>query len=42
MMTKHPNIVSMKEVLASQTKIYLVLEFIKGGELMDLITCKLF
>jgi len=30
----------MKEVLASRTKIYLILEFIKGGELMDMIICK--
>ena len=29
----HPNIVKLYEVLASKTKIYFVLEFIKGGEL---------
>lgn len=33
MMADHQNIVKLIEVLASRTKIYLVLEFIKGGEL---------
>jgi serine/threonine protein kinase len=33
----HKNIVKLKEVLASNSKIYLVLELIKGGDLFDLI-----
>jgi serine/threonine protein kinase len=37
MMIDHPNIVKLIEVLASKTKIYLVLEWIKGGELFDQI-----
>lgn len=36
-MIKHPNIVKLKEVLASNSKIYLVLELIKGGDLFDVI-----
>lgn len=38
MMTNHQNIVKLIEVLASRTKIYLVLEFIKGGEIWDIIS----
>lgn len=34
---RHPNIVRLLEVLASQTKIYIVLEFVTGGELFDKI-----
>ncbi|PON66175.1 Calcium/calmodulin-dependent/calcium-dependent protein kinase [Trema orientale] len=30
---RHPNIVRLHEVLASKTKIYFVMEFVKGGEL---------
>ncbi|CAD8102545.1 unnamed protein product [Paramecium sonneborni] len=37
MIINHPNIVKLIEVLASKTKIYLVLEWIKGGELFDVI-----
>ncbi|KAL4490246.1 hypothetical protein ABPG72_004285 [Tetrahymena utriculariae] len=37
MMADHKNIVKLVEVLASRTKIYLVLEYIRGGELWDLI-----
>ncbi|GAB4859284.1 CBL-interacting serine/threonine-protein kinase 3 [Ancistrocladus abbreviatus] len=34
---KHPNVVRLKEVMASKTKIFIVLEFINGGELFDKI-----
>ncbi|XP_074575999.1 CBL-interacting protein kinase 23-like [Curcuma longa] len=34
---RHPNVVRMHEVIASKTKIYLVLEFVDGGELFDKI-----
>eukprot|EP00250_Pteridium_aquilinum_P008717 c18157_g1_i1 orf=830-2071(+) len=34
---KHPNVVQLFEVLASKTKVYLVLEFVNGGELFDKI-----
>lgn len=33
----HPNVVRLYEVLASKTKIYIVLEFGIGGELFDKI-----
>lgn len=33
----HKYIVKLKEVLASNSKIYLVLELIKGGDLFDVI-----
>ncbi|CAN6442373.1 unnamed protein product [Victoria cruziana] len=36
-LVRHPNIVRLHEVLASQTKIYIILEFITGGELFDKI-----
>jgi 5'-AMP-activated protein kinase catalytic alpha subunit len=39
-MIKHKNIVKLKEVLASNSKIYLVLELIKGGDLFDVIRGK--
>lgn len=35
---KHPNVVVLKEVLASNSKIFLALEFIKGGDLLDKIS----
>ncbi|XAR53258.1 Non-specific serine/threonine protein kinase [Bertholletia excelsa] len=34
---RHPNIVRLFEVLASRTKIYIVLELVTGGELFDKI-----
>uniref|UniRef100_A0A0C9SAD2 non-specific serine/threonine protein kinase n=1 Tax=Wollemia nobilis TaxID=56998 RepID=A0A0C9SAD2_9CONI len=34
---KHPNVVQLYEVMASKTKIYIVLEFVSGGELFDKI-----
>ncbi|XP_044471535.1 CBL-interacting serine/threonine-protein kinase 24-like isoform X1 [Mangifera indica] len=34
---RHPNIVRLHEVLASRTKIYIILEFVTGGELLDKI-----
>lgn len=34
---RHPNVVQLFEVMASKTKVYLVLEFINGGELFDKI-----
>nr|XP_010919143.1 CBL-interacting protein kinase 9 isoform X2 [Elaeis guineensis] len=34
---KHPNVVQLYEVMASKTKIYIVLEFVNGGELFDKI-----
>ncbi|KAF7144620.1 hypothetical protein RHSIM_Rhsim04G0248500 [Rhododendron simsii] len=37
---KHPNVVRLHEVLASKTKIYMVLEYVAGGELFDRIASK--
>ncbi|KAF3456438.1 hypothetical protein FNV43_RR01088 [Rhamnella rubrinervis] len=37
---KHPNVVRLYEVLASKTKIYMVLEYVTGGELFDRIASK--
>ncbi|XP_058760237.1 CBL-interacting serine/threonine-protein kinase 24 [Vicia villosa] len=34
---RHPNIVRLHEVLASESKIYIILEFVMGGELYDQI-----
>lgn len=36
-MVKHPHVVNLLEVLASRSKIFIVLEFISGGELFDKI-----
>ncbi|KAG9459958.1 hypothetical protein H6P81_004466 [Aristolochia fimbriata] len=37
---KHPNIVRLHEVIASKSKIYMVLEYVTGGELFDKIALK--
>ena len=37
---KHPNVVRLYEVLASKSKIYMVLEYVNGGELFDKISSK--
>ncbi|VAI04157.1 unnamed protein product [Triticum turgidum subsp. durum] len=34
---KHPNVVCIHEVMGSKTKIYIVLEYVTGGELFDTI-----
>ncbi|CAK7348645.1 unnamed protein product [Dovyalis caffra] len=34
---KHPNVIKIFEVMASRTKIYIVIEFVDGGELFDRI-----
>ncbi|KAH0454526.1 hypothetical protein IEQ34_016450 [Dendrobium chrysotoxum] len=34
---RHPNVIRMYEVMASKTKIYIVLELVTGGELFDKI-----
>jgi len=39
-MVDHPNIVKLIEVLASKSKIYVVLEYIRGGDLFDKIRNK--
>uniref|UniRef100_A0ACD5W0F1 Uncharacterized protein n=1 Tax=Avena sativa TaxID=4498 RepID=A0ACD5W0F1_AVESA len=37
-LVRHPNVVRLHEVLASRKKIFIILEFITGGELFDKIT----
>ncbi|XP_052208605.1 CBL-interacting serine/threonine-protein kinase 1-like [Diospyros lotus] len=37
---KHANVVGLHEVMASKTKIYMVLEYVTGGELFDRIAYK--
>jgi len=39
-MIKHKNVVRLIEVLASNSKIYIVLELIRGGDLFDAIKGK--
>jgi serine/threonine protein kinase len=36
-MIEHPNVVKLKEVLATNSKIYIVLELVSGGDLFDKI-----
>ena len=31
----HPNVVAIKEVFATSSKIFLVIEYLEGGELLD-------
>jgi serine/threonine protein kinase len=37
---RHPNIVNLYEVMASKDKIYLVMEFVSGGELYDRVVAE--
>lgn len=37
---RHPNVIRMYEVMASKTKIYIVMEFVTGGELFEKIASK--
>ncbi|KAG4169958.1 hypothetical protein ERO13_A12G115750v2 [Gossypium hirsutum] len=37
---KHPNVIKIYEVTASKTKIYIVIEYIDGGELFDKIASR--
>ncbi|XP_078162435.1 CBL-interacting protein kinase 23-like isoform X5 [Carex rostrata] len=37
---KHPNVIHMYEVMASKTKIYIVMELVTGGELFDKIASR--
>lgn len=39
-LVKHPNIVDLKEVMATKTSIYLVMEYVKGGDLYTKILNK--
>jgi serine/threonine protein kinase len=39
-MLKHPNIVQGFEILNSKTKLYLVMEFVEGGDLHSLLTAR--
>nr|XP_043635453.1 CBL-interacting serine/threonine-protein kinase 25-like [Erigeron canadensis] len=32
-LVRHPNVVQLKEVMATKTKIFLIMEYVKGGEL---------
>ncbi|XP_020700428.1 CBL-interacting protein kinase 2-like [Dendrobium catenatum] len=37
-LVRHPNIVQLYEVMASRTKIYFVLEYVRGGELFNKVS----
>ncbi|KAL4368479.1 hypothetical protein GQ457_05G001100 [Hibiscus cannabinus] len=37
---KHPNVIKIYEVMASKTKIYIVIEYVGGGELFDKIATR--
>lgn len=36
-MVRHKNVVSLKEIIASKTKVFFVYELVPGGELFDKI-----
>ncbi|XP_076912958.1 CBL-interacting serine/threonine-protein kinase 5-like [Bidens hawaiensis] len=36
-LVRHPNVVQLKEVMATKTKIFLIMEYVKGGELFTKI-----
>ncbi|XP_047341056.1 CBL-interacting protein kinase 2-like [Impatiens glandulifera] len=37
-LVKHPNVVQLYEVMASKTKVYFVMEYVKGGELFNKVS----
>lgn len=37
---RHPNVIRMHEVMASKSKIFIVMEFANGGELFDKIATR--
>lgn len=37
---RHPNVVELKEVMASRQKIYMVMELVPGGELFDKVVAE--
>ena len=37
-LTRHPHVVELYEVMASKTKIYFVMEYVKGGELLNKVS----
>lgn len=37
-LVRHPNVVQLYEVMASKTKIYFVMEYVKGGELFNKVS----
>ncbi|KAL3604271.1 hypothetical protein D5086_005130 [Populus alba] len=39
---KHPNVIKIFEAMASKTKIYIVIEFVDGGELFDKIVRRVY
>jgi 5'-AMP-activated protein kinase catalytic alpha subunit len=39
-LVRHPNIVGLYEVMATKSKIYIVMEYVKGGELFDRVVDK--